>query len=203
MSTSIDSFAGEASQESFDLLLRILNHIPDPISVKNDCLQFILANDALCARKGTPQDKLLGKTLLDLPEEDRMELIWQHEHSVLKTGETHIAEETLVGSEGNTSTCTTRIERIADKSGRYYIFTITKDITQNQNGGTQSSDTTSGKSHPAPPRAVIHDLNNLLNVVTGYTELLLEDTDANDPKRKDLETILQASDRAVSLTSKF
>jgi len=203
MSISIDSFADEASQESLDLLLRILNHIPDPISVKNDLLQFIFANDALCARKGILQDKLLGKTLLELPMEDREEMTWQHENSVLKTGETHIEEETLVGSEGNASTGITRIERIADKSGRHYIFAITKDIMQNQNGGTQPPGTTSGKTRSAPPRAVIHDLNNLLNVVTGYTELLLEDTDASDPKRKDLEIILQAGDRAVSLASKF
>jgi len=203
MSISIETFAGEASQESLDLLLRVLNLIPDPISVKNDCLQFIFVNEALCAQKGTPQDELLGKTLLDLSVEDPTGLLWQRENSVLKTGETHIEEETLLGPEGDASICTTRIERIADKSGRHYVLTITRDITPDQNGGAQTTVTSSGKRRPAPPRAVIHDLNNLLNVVTGYTELLLEDTDASDPKRKDLETILQAGDRATKLTSTF
>ena len=203
MSDRIHSFAGEISREILELLPLILNHIENPISVKNDCLRFVFANDALCARKGMPRENLLGKTLLELPLDDHTESTWQRENSVLKTGESAIVEENLPDAKDTTPCQTTRIERIAVLSGRHYIFAITYDSSRKQSGDTQASCTPSGKTHSAPPRADIHDLNNLLNVIKGYTELLLEDIEVDDPKRKDLEAILRAGDRAASLASRF
>ncbi|HMJ55282.1 MAG TPA: response regulator [Polyangiaceae bacterium] len=47
---------------------------------------------------------------------------------------------------------------------------------------------------------VSHDFNNLLVVITSYTELLLEQFDGADPRRRDLEEILRAASEAASLT---
>jgi two-component system cell cycle sensor histidine kinase/response regulator CckA len=50
---------------------------------------------------------------------------------------------------------------------------------------------------------VAHDFNNLLSVINGYSELLLEGVDRDDPRRSDLEQIKQAGQRAASLTSQL
>ncbi len=47
---------------------------------------------------------------------------------------------------------------------------------------------------------VAHDFNNILTAITGYSELLLEDFRANDPRRADLEEIRAAAQRAAALT---
>jgi PAS domain S-box-containing protein len=47
---------------------------------------------------------------------------------------------------------------------------------------------------------VAHDFNNLLGVITGYSELLLRNLSAQDPRRARLDHILQAAQRAASLT---
>ncbi|MBZ5720985.1 MAG: PAS domain S-box protein [Acidobacteriia bacterium] len=47
---------------------------------------------------------------------------------------------------------------------------------------------------------VAHDFNNLLMVINGYTEVLLEQTDASHPFRQKIEAIQQAADRATTLT---
>ncbi|MBU1635930.1 PAS domain S-box protein [bacterium] len=47
---------------------------------------------------------------------------------------------------------------------------------------------------------VAHDFNNLLTIIQGRTQLLLLDTNENDPKSRDLRQILDASTRAASLT---
>jgi two-component system cell cycle sensor histidine kinase/response regulator CckA len=47
---------------------------------------------------------------------------------------------------------------------------------------------------------IAHDFNNLLGVILGYTELLLQRLDSNDPQRKDIEEIQKAGDRAALLT---
>ncbi|HEY2734788.1 MAG TPA: ATP-binding protein, partial [Polyangiales bacterium] len=47
---------------------------------------------------------------------------------------------------------------------------------------------------------VAHDFNNLLTVITGYADLLGYDLAADDPKRSDINEILQAVNTAAALT---
>jgi two-component system cell cycle sensor histidine kinase/response regulator CckA len=47
---------------------------------------------------------------------------------------------------------------------------------------------------------VAHDFNNLLTGILGYSDLLLEDLDPQDPVRWEVEEIKKAGDRAASLT---
>ena len=47
---------------------------------------------------------------------------------------------------------------------------------------------------------VAHDFNNILTVITGHSELLLRQLDADDPRRKNAEQIEKAAYRAAALT---
>src|ERR1700741_353864 len=47
---------------------------------------------------------------------------------------------------------------------------------------------------------VAHDFNNLLMVVSGYTEVLMEELGLNDPLLPKIQAIQQAADRATTLT---
>jgi CheY-like chemotaxis protein len=47
---------------------------------------------------------------------------------------------------------------------------------------------------------VAHDFNNIITVITGSTEMLLEDLAADDAQRQDLEEIRKAAQRAATLT---
>jgi len=47
---------------------------------------------------------------------------------------------------------------------------------------------------------VAHDFNNLLMVVSGYTEVLIEELKENDPLLPKIQVIQQAADRATTLT---
>jgi signal transduction histidine kinase len=47
---------------------------------------------------------------------------------------------------------------------------------------------------------VAHDFNNMLNVIIGHADLVLEDAPENDPVRNDLEEILKAAHRSAGLT---
>ena len=47
---------------------------------------------------------------------------------------------------------------------------------------------------------IAHDFNNLLAVILGYTELLLDNLSADDSKRRDVDEIQRAAERAALLT---
>src|SRR6266511_3732381 len=47
---------------------------------------------------------------------------------------------------------------------------------------------------------IAHDFNNILTAITGYSDLLLEDLAASDPRREDVQEVRKAADRAAGLT---
>ena len=50
---------------------------------------------------------------------------------------------------------------------------------------------------------VAHDLNNLLSPILGYSELLLLDSAANDPRKEKLEQIIKAGNGARDLVQQL
>ncbi|MBU2501536.1 PAS domain S-box protein [bacterium] len=50
---------------------------------------------------------------------------------------------------------------------------------------------------------VAHDFNNMLNVILGYAEVVLEDIDPEDPHRPSLEGIRSAAERSAQLTGQL
>lgn len=48
-----------------------------------------------------------------------------------------------------------------------------------------------------------HDLKNQLGIVLGFSELVLDDIDATHPARPDVEEILRAARRAMTLIEEF
>jgi signal transduction histidine kinase len=48
-------------------------------------------------------------------------------------------------------------------------------------------------------RKFVHDMKNMLGIVIGYSNLLLEDLPQGDPKREDVNEIRKAAEGALSL----
>ena len=48
-----------------------------------------------------------------------------------------------------------------------------------------------------------HDMKNLLGVIIGYSNLLLDEMPADDPRRADIEEILKAGEGALALVNKW
>jgi two-component system, cell cycle sensor histidine kinase and response regulator CckA len=50
---------------------------------------------------------------------------------------------------------------------------------------------------------VAHDFNNLLTIITGYSQLVLNNLGSNDPNRHSIEQVIKAGERAAALTQQL
>ena len=48
-------------------------------------------------------------------------------------------------------------------------------------------------------RKFVHDMKNMLGIIIGYSNLLLDDMAADDPRRADVDEIRKAGEVALSL----
>lgn len=55
---------------------------------------------------------------------------------------------------------------------------------------------------PERDRPVVHELNNQLAIIIGFSELLLDNLPEGDPNRADVLEIMTAARAAMALTSK-
>ena len=52
-------------------------------------------------------------------------------------------------------------------------------------------------------RHFVHDMKNLLGIVIGYVNLLIDESPAGDPRRADLEEIRKAGEGALALVDSW
>ena len=48
-------------------------------------------------------------------------------------------------------------------------------------------------------RVFLHDMKNMLGIVIGYSDLLLDEMPADDPRRRDVDQIRKAGEDALAL----
>jgi PAS domain S-box-containing protein len=85
----------------------------------------------------------------------------------------------------------------------YRVAGIAEDITDRRELEEQLSQASKMEAVGRLAGGVAHDFNNLLTIIGGYSQMLLDKTSAEDPKRDKLEQILSAANRASILTKQL
>jgi two-component system, cell cycle sensor histidine kinase and response regulator CckA len=96
------------------------------------------------------------------------------------------------------------ISPVRDASGKILNFVaVKKDITEHLELTRQLVQAQKMEAIGTLAGGIAHDFNNLLTVVLGYSELLLEDMDAQDAAYADLQKISQAGQKGADLVSRL
>lgn len=193
----------KALKNSAEYLNQIINCLGDPVFVKDDKHRFLVVNDACCAFTGKKREELLGHTIVsDLPSELAKALA-DEERRLLESGRELVSEESIPDGLGKQHTMMTKTTMLTDKNGNKQIVGVMRDVTEYKLLQAQFLQSQKMEAIGVLAGGIAHDFNNLLTVIRGYTELLLEDVSSTDSRRRDLEEIAKAAQKANSLTSQL
>jgi len=120
-------------------------------------------------------------------------------------------EATLRAADGSIHPVDFSLKPVRDESGQVeMLIPEGRDITELKRAGEEKANL-QAQLHQAQKMesigrlagGVAHDFNNLLTVINGYSRLLLDALDPDDPLRESLEEIHRAGERAAGLTQRL
>jgi two-component system cell cycle sensor histidine kinase/response regulator CckA len=194
------------SEERHRILFR-RNPVPMWV-VEAETLAVLAVNDAAVEHYGFTREEFVGMSLREL---------WAPEESMKLggvcaapgTGRNRIGPHRHRKKDGTTI----RVEVISDDAwsgGRPTRLVLALDVTDRERAqedlrGAEAQLRQAQKMEAVGRLAggIAHDFNNVLTVVKSFTEFLLEDLDATDPRRADVQEIAKAADRAAGMTRRL
>jgi two-component system, cell cycle sensor histidine kinase and response regulator CckA len=181
--------------ESEERLRRIFEYVSDALFIADDLGQIHDANPAACALTGKSLDELRDMSLKSvLPELEQLE------ENGLKRGRTR----GQVPADGSPRPLGIEPARVLDIDAAAFapgvlVYTV-RDLTNQTRLEEQLAQSQKMDAVGQLAGGVAHDFNNLLTVIMSYGSLLLADFDEGDPRRGDVQEIVDASSRASGLT---
>ncbi|MGD9549198.1 MAG: PAS domain S-box protein [Candidatus Krumholzibacteriia bacterium] len=201
--------AERAIRESDERFRAVFEHAAVGIGIVGLDGHWIRANERLCSLLGYTAEELQRRSFENTTHPDDL------------VEDLRLGEECLAGR----STCFTMEKRYIHKQGHEvwveltvslirsaagepaYFISVVHDI-----GGRKKLEQERDRAEAELRQAqkmeavgrlaggVAHDFNNMLNVILGYAEVVLEDMGPGDPHRSSLESIRSAAERSAQLT---
>jgi PAS domain S-box-containing protein len=194
-------------REERNLLNAIVEGTTDAIFVKDRDGRYLLVNSACARFFAKPNKEAVGETDADLFPPGMAQEILERDRGILESGTTITFEEEVpVG--GRVTPFLTTKGVVRDTSGnKTGIFGIARDISDIKTAQTEHLRLTAQYQQAQKMESVgtlaggiAHDFNNILSAIIGYGHLALMKMARDDPQRLDIESMLEAADRAAHLT---
>lgn len=120
----------EKTEAGENYLSNIMNHIGDPIFVKDEHSRLLNVNDAFCELFGLRRDQIIGKTLAEDVSPEERDSFLKIDREVLAKGTENINEESLTVRNGSTRRISTRKSRFVDAEGNKFLVGVIHDVTE-------------------------------------------------------------------------
>ncbi len=117
-------------EQDYIFLDAIINHVSDPIFVKDADFKFVILNEALCQLMACPKETLIGKGDYDFFSKEEADVFREKDAHLLATGVTSTNEEKITNTANQTRIISTKKSLYVAPSGAKYIVGIIRDITE-------------------------------------------------------------------------
>jgi len=178
----------------------ILNSITDCILYLNKSLKIKWANKASKRIIGLSVSKIMGLTCRELFICDGK---CTDECPLLKCIKEKKFNEKIIGTK-NTKYWHLRVFPVCKETKKLCgILIIIRDITEKKILEEKVTRTEKMEALGRLTGGITHDFNNILTVIKGYSELILQEMDKNNPFYNDVKEIFKASKRATELVEQI
>ncbi len=119
------------AENNHRFLKTVIEHIPDPIFIKDKNYTLIEMNQANANVIGKPEEELIGKTNYDFLPQELADKFRRRDDEVFAANQIFVAEDKTVWGDGKEHIAYTRLVPIPDSSGQpEYLLGITHDVTE-------------------------------------------------------------------------
>ena len=202
--------AEEALWHSREVLRAVLDNIPARVFWKDLNLKYLGANVSFARDAGfdSPSD-LIGQDDFVMAWRDQAELYRKDDRSVIESGTGRILyEETKTTPKGGTIHLLTSKVPLRDTQGTVRgVLGVYIDITGRKHAEAERENLQAQLRQAQKMEAVgrlaggvAHDFNNMLGIIIGHTDILLEQVKPDLPVHADLIEIRKAGERSADLT---
>jgi two-component system cell cycle sensor histidine kinase/response regulator CckA len=193
--------AEDALQSSRAMLAAIIDGTPDAVFVKDREGRYLLINEAGAAALGRTVDEVLGADDSQLMDADTAADIMARDRAVMDSGETVIAEESVV-TEGGSGVFLATKAAYRDAAGEVVgLIGIAHDITERRRLEAELQQAQKMEAIGRLAGGVAHDFNNILSVIRGFSDLSQRQLDGADPTVDDwLQQVTRAAEQGTALT---
>jgi two-component system cell cycle sensor histidine kinase/response regulator CckA len=198
--------AEEALRESEEKYRILLDESTDPIFSFAPDGRYLYVNRAFARGVGKEQDQIIGNKIWDVFSREEADKRFSSLSLVFQSGQEKIIEVRVPRPDGDRYYITT-ITPIKDEQGKVIsAICSSKDITdrklaEDERNRLQERLQRVDKMEALGTLAggVAHDLNNVLGVLVGYSELLLHSMSADSPLRNHVEKLMNGGVRAAAI----
>jgi two-component system cell cycle sensor histidine kinase/response regulator CckA len=196
------SQAEQALRESEERYRRLVESCPDAMFITSENA-IVFANPAAVSLLGvrSPID-LVGKSLLEFIDTNFRDLVEEHLRQALEGLDGPLLEEKMVRTDG-TVVLVEAIARRINYHGDPAVQVLCRDISSRKHFEQQLLNSQKMEAIARLAGGVANDFNNLLTVITGYSGLIRSGLQPEHPLQKDVQQVIQSTERAIGLTSQL
>ncbi len=204
--------AERAIRESDERFRAVFEHAAVGIGIVGLDGRWIRANERLCSLLGYTAGELQDRTFENTTHpEDLDEDLRLGEECLAGRRSFFTMEKRYVHKQGHEVWVELTVSLIRSAGGEpAYFISVVQDI-RGRKRLEQERDRVEAELRQAQKMeavgrlagGVAHDFNNMLNVILGYAEVVLEDMDPGDPHRSSLDGIRSAAERSAQLTGQL
>ena len=118
------------SGNHLDVLLRVIDLLPNPVYVKDREHRWVEVNSAFCDFLGYPREALLGKSDFDFNPPEQAQVFWDMDNAVFETRGENVNLEPTTNSRGEDLWVESKKSYFAAPDGREFIIGVLTDMTQ-------------------------------------------------------------------------
>ncbi|MBU1410978.1 response regulator [Myxococcota bacterium] len=183
------------------LLQDILDAMPNPVTYRDIKGHYLACNRAFAFYTGHPVEEILGETVKGLLPDPEREMLGRKDTELLDNPGIQHIEMKIPCADGITRDILIDRATVHRSDGTVAgIVAVMSDQTEARELEAQLRQAQKLEAVGRLAGGVAHDFNNMLGVILGQTEELLDNLDETDPRRTELEEIRQAAQRSTELT---